>query len=193
VTGLFEILGILGFSFALNIIPFAGPSNLLIASNAAIFVDIDPTTIGFLVALGSATAKFIHYIVTFYLGKFVNEKRRKGLDAAGQKLRKWAPVAIFAAAATPIPDEPVIVPLGLIRYNPAKLFTAFFLGKLLITIIGAHMGKFTQDFFEGAIGQVVLPVISIVLTIAITVILLKIDVDKTIDRILKRKIKPTPV
>lgn len=188
-TGLYEILTILGLSFALNIIPFAGPSNLLIASNTAILVDVDPITIGFLVALGSASAKFIHYVVTFYLGKFVNEKRRKGLDAAGQKLKKWALVAIFVAAATPIPDEPVIVPLGLIRYNPAKLFIAFFSGKLLITIIGAHMGKFAQDIFEGTISQVVFTLISIVLTIAITVVLLKIDVDKIADKILRRKTK----
>jgi ABC-type bacteriocin/lantibiotic exporter with double-glycine peptidase domain len=63
-----ELLGVLLGSFILNLIPFAGPSNLLIASNAALLVNTDPFTLGFLVAFGSASAKFIHYVVTFFVG-----------------------------------------------------------------------------------------------------------------------------
>jgi hypothetical protein len=33
----------------------------------------------------------------------------------------------FGSAATPIPDEPVAIPLGLTKYNPAKFLLAFFL------------------------------------------------------------------
>ncbi|MFZ0965051.1 MAG: hypothetical protein WAN82_00275, partial [Candidatus Bathyarchaeia archaeon] len=78
----YELLSILVTSFVLNLLPFAGPSNLLIAAtNAALFLDLDPFSIGFLVALGSASAKFIHYLVTFFLSGFLGEERRKRLDA----------------------------------------------------------------------------------------------------------------
>jgi membrane protein DedA with SNARE-associated domain len=180
-------------SFLLNIIPFAGPSNLFIASNAAIVtIDVDPFTIGVVVAFGSASAKFIHYLITFFAGKYIGKERRKKLDAEGAKLKKWAILALFVVAATPLPDEPVIIPLGLLRYNPAKLFIAYFAGKLLICVVGAFLGKFGHRIFESMVSDQVLMIISIIVTIVVTIILLKVDITKLAERILKRKIKLMP-
>lgn len=187
-----EISGILLTSFTLNIIPFAGPSNLLVASTIALkLTDVNPLTIGFFVALGAASAKFIHYLVMFFAGRYVGEKRRKRIDAASPTLRKWAPVALFVAAATPIPDEPVIVPLGLIRYNPGKLFVAYFLGKLLVGVVGAYLGVFTHHVLGSMMDENVLIAISIILTVVVTIVLLKVDMSKLAEQILKRKITPT--
>jgi membrane protein DedA with SNARE-associated domain len=184
-----EIFGILLTSFLLNIIPFAGPSNLFIASNIALKMSsVDPLTIGLFVAVGSASAKFIHYMVMFFAGKHIGEKRRERLDAAAPKLKKWAFLALFVVAATPLPDEPVIIPLGLIRYNPGKLFLAYFSGKLLIGVIGAYLGVFTHEVFTSMIDENVLMIVSIVVTVVITIVLLKVDVMKLAERILKRKI-----
>jgi membrane protein DedA with SNARE-associated domain len=182
----YELLGVLLASFGLNIIPFAGPSNLLIASSAALAVDADPFTLGFLVALGSTSAKFIHYLVTFFLGRFLGGERRRRLDVAGLKIRRWAFLALFVAAASPIPDEPVVVPLGLLRYNPIKFCLAFFLGKLSITIVGAYFGRFGQAALLSVTSQEVLMVISIILTIVVTVVLLKVDVGKIAEKVLKK-------
>jgi uncharacterized membrane protein YdjX (TVP38/TMEM64 family) len=186
-TVLYELLGILLTSFVFNIIPFAGPSNLLIASNAAMIVKADPLIIGFLVALGSTSAKFIHYLVTFFIGGFIGEKRRERIDATGLKFKRWAFLALFVVAATPLPDEPVVVPLGLMKYNPAKFCLAFFAGKLLITVIGAYLGTLSQALLLPFISQEILIVASIVLTIVVTIALLKIDVTKIAEKILKRK------
>jgi len=184
----FEVLSILATSFALNLIPFAGPSNLLIATNAALLVDIDPFSIGFLVALGSASAKLIHYLVTFFLRGFLGEERRRRLDVAGIKLKRWGWLALFVVAATPLPDEPVIIPLGLLKYNPVKFYLVYFLGKLSITVIGAYLGKMGQGVLAPWMSQEAIMIASIVLTIVITIILLKVDVGKIAERILKRKI-----
>ena len=181
---LYELLGVLMTSFMLNLIPFAGPSNLLIASNAAILVDSDPFTLGFLVALGSATAKFIHYIVTFFVSGFISEKSRKRLDTTAVKIRGWAALALFVVAATPLPDEPVVIPLGLLKYNPVKFYLAYFFGKLSITVIGAYLGKFGQQFMAPWMGPEILIVTSIILTVVITFALLKVDVNKIAERVL---------
>jgi membrane protein YqaA with SNARE-associated domain len=184
-----EISGILLTSFLLNIIPFAGPSNLLIASTIALkFTDVDPLMIGFLVAFGAASAKFIHYLVMFFAGRYIGEKRLKRIEAASPKLRKWAPIALFVVAATPIPDEPVIVPLGLIRYNPGKLFVAYFLGKLVVGVAGAYFGVFTHHVLGYMMDENILIALSIALTVIVTVVLLKVDVSKLAERIFKKKI-----
>ncbi|HVP27510.1 MAG TPA: VTT domain-containing protein [Candidatus Bathyarchaeia archaeon] len=183
---LYELLGVLMTSFMLNLIPFAGPSNLLIASNAAILVDSDPFTLGFLVALGSATAKFIHYIVTFFIGKHVSKERREHLDTVGLRFGRWSALVLFVVAATPLPDEPIIIPLGLLKYNPAKFFSVYFFGKLSITIIGAYLGQVGEGFFTSFVSQEVFIAISIVLTVIFTVVLLKVDLVKLSKRVLKR-------
>lgn len=192
-ASLAELLAILFTSFGLNLVPFASPSNLIIASNAALMSPVDPVSIGLLVALGSAFAKSIHYMITYFAGEHLGEKRRKRLDAVAPRLRRWGFFALFVAAATPIPDEPVIIPLGLLKYNPAKFFIAFFSGKLLITILGAYFGKITEEMLSPLINQEMLILISVVLTIAITILLLKLDIEGIAGKILgkatKRKVR----
>jgi membrane protein YqaA with SNARE-associated domain len=190
-TALIELLSVLLISFGLNLVPFAGPSNLFIASNFALILAIgDPLTlvaIGFLVAIGAALAKSVHYIITFFVSKHLNEKHRKRLDAEGMKIKRWAALLLFTAAATPIPDEPVVIPLGLMKYSPVKFFSAFFLGKLSITVAGAFLGAWTQTTFSEWLSPEAMIALSITLTIVITVVLLKVDVGKLVERILKRK------
>jgi hypothetical protein len=113
-------------NFVLNLIPFADPSNLLIASNTALLLDADPFTIDFIIAFSSASAKFIHYLVMFFLSGFIGEKSRKRLDIAGLKIERWAFLALFVVASTPLPDEPVVIPLGLLKYRPKVLSLLFF-------------------------------------------------------------------
>jgi membrane protein YqaA with SNARE-associated domain len=179
------------FAFALNLIPFAGPSNLLIASSASIGL-VNPSfptliLIGFIIAIAAALAKGIHYMITFFVSGHLSEKRQARLDADGAKVKRWAFVLLFVAAATPIPDEPVVIPLGLMKYSPAKFFLAYFLGKIVITIPGALLGNLAGDIFSVYFSPVVMVIISIVLTVAITVILLKVDVGKLAEKYLKKR------
>ena len=185
-ASLIELLSVLLVSFGINMIPFASPSNLLVASSAALLVNSDPLSIGVLVALGATSAKLIHYAISFFVGKHVGEKRRKRLETARAKTRRWAALAVFIAAVTPVPDDPVIIPLGLMKYSPARFAVFYFAGKLLVTGIGAFLGGFGEQLLTGYVNQVVLAIISIVLTIAITVVLLKIDLSQIAERILKR-------
>ena len=189
-TSIIELLLILLSSFGFNLIPFAGPSNLLIASTAAIgLTNADPATlllVGIFVALGSALAKGVHYMVTFFVSKHLSEKRRQRLDDDANKVKKWAFLLLYAAAATPIPDEPIVIPLGLMKYSPVKFFTAYFLGKLTIGIAGAFLGSFALDLFSGVLSQTAMIILSIALTITVTVILLKFDLGKLAENSLKR-------
>jgi uncharacterized membrane protein YdjX (TVP38/TMEM64 family) len=190
-TSLIELLFVLISSFGFNLIPFASPSNLFIASNSALILGVgDPVTLvtlGFLVALGATLAKSIHYLVTFFVSKHLREKQRQRLEAESLKVKRWAFLLLFVAAATPIPDEPVIIPLGLLKYSPVKFLSAFFLGKLSITVVGTFLGSWTKSTFSEWFSPEAMIALSIVLTILVTVILLKADVGKLAERFLKRK------
>jgi membrane protein DedA with SNARE-associated domain len=186
-----ELLGVFVSAFGFNLIPFAGPSNLFIASNWVLILDVaDPATlvtIGFTVAIAAALAKSVHYLVTFFISKHLSEKWRQRLDADARKIKRWAFLLLYAAAATPIPDEPVIIPLGLMKYSPVKFFAAYFLGKLSITVLGAFLGSWTKSTFSEWLSPEAMIALSIILTVVVTIILLKVDVSKLAERFRKRK------
>lgn len=198
---LIELLIIFGTAFGFNLIPFAGPSNLLIASTAAIGLgSTEPTTmvlVGVIIAFAAALAKGIHYMVTFFVSGHLSQKRQERLHADANKVRRWAFPLLFLAAASPIPDEPIVIPLGLMKYNPAKFFTAYFLGKLTITVAGVFLGGWAGNVIENALGfssemTFILSIaVAIVLTVIITVIILKVDIDKLMEKCFHRKPKET--
>jgi uncharacterized membrane protein YdjX (TVP38/TMEM64 family) len=192
-ASLIEFIIVLIVSLGVNLIPFAGPSNLLIPTwFAPILVDADVSTkvtVGLLVAFGAALAKGSHYMITFFISGRLSQKRRQRLDADAQKAKRWAFPLLFIAAASPIPDEPIVIPLGLMKYSPAKFFTAYFLGKLTIAVAGAFLGGFAVDAFSSWLSPELMIVISIVLTVVITIILLKVDFGKLAERLFKKKQK----
>jgi uncharacterized membrane protein YdjX (TVP38/TMEM64 family) len=183
------IIFLTGFGF--NLIPFAGPSNLLIASTAAIGLgNADAATlvlIGVFIALGAALAKGIHYMVTFFVSGHLSQKRQARLDADAAKIKHWAMPLLFLVAATPLPDEPIVIPLGLMKYSPAKFFISYFLGKLTIAIAGAFIGQEASNLFSGWLSPEVMVAISIILTVVITIILLKVDIGKLAEKFFKKK------
>jgi membrane protein YqaA with SNARE-associated domain len=192
-ASLIDFLIVFGVAFGANMIPFAGPSNLLIPSwFPFLLVNGDfPTllAVGLLVALAASCAKGIYYVGTFFVSKHLSEKRRTKLDADAVKIKRWAFLLLFAAAATPIPDEPIVIPLGLMKYSIPKFFTAYFLGKLTIAFAGALLGNVIETSFAGVLNSTSMIVVSLVLTVVITVVLLKVDFGKLAERFLKKKPK----
>ena len=108
------------------------------------------------------------------------------LDAEAVKVKRWAFLLLYLAAATPIPDEPVVIPLGLMKYNPVKFFSAYFLGKITITVAGAFLGGWIESNFSSVLSQEAMIALSIGLTVAVTVIMFKVDVGKWMDKIFRR-------
>jgi uncharacterized membrane protein YdjX (TVP38/TMEM64 family) len=190
-TSLIEFTILFLTAFGLNLIPFAGPSNLFIASTAAVgIINADTTTlvlIGLIIATAAALAKGIHYAVTFFVSKHLSQERQARLDAEAVKVRRWAFLLLFVAAASPIPDEPVVIPLGLMKYSISKFFTAYFLGKLSITITGAFLGNIVAGFFSEWLSPTAMVILSIILTVVLTLVLLKVDLGKLAQRLFKLK------
>ena len=50
-------------------------------------------------------------------------------------VKRYGAGAAFFAAATPIPDDLVYVPLGLAKYNPKRFFIATLTGKLVLSYV----------------------------------------------------------
>ena len=99
----------------------------------------------------------------------MSEERIKSLDSERHRVEKWGGLALFIAAASPVPDDPLIIYAGFTKYNAIKFVLSYFLGKVAVTIPGALLGHVVGSYFES------MPIVlaSIALTALITGFLFK--------------------
>ena len=183
------ILGVFVFSFLLALVPFASPSNALVALFVALaFPDLNKLGIGLAVAGGATAAKTIHFLVSFGAGKVIDKRRgKKTVVGKHGKLAMYFLNVI--AAATPLPDEWIVVPMGLSEVNIIWFVVTYFGGKLLITVPSAYLGNAISPLIEQYFGEstmLVSIVVGIVLTVVIVAIFIFVDIEKATVNILKR-------
>jgi membrane protein DedA with SNARE-associated domain len=166
-------LGVFAVSLAVNLLPFTSPSNMILAGAAAFLVPtMDPILVGLAVAIAASLAKTVHYYVASYVGAKTGSKSEK-LGSYGRRLGRWGALAAFVVAATPIPDDPVVIPLGMTRYSPAKFFIAYLMGKTLVSVLGAYLGRQSALTFQAVLPSNEYIVVTAVVSVLIASILVK--------------------
>lgn len=180
--GLWGPLGIIAFTFAISLVPFASPSNAVTAALIAMsFPSMDKVLIGVSVALGATLAKAVHFGASYGVGKIL--ERKVGDEKLGKYSRMMMYLMNFIAAATPLPDEWIVIPMGLGRMNPLMFFLTYFAGKIVITIPAAYIGQGISFVVEGFLGENAW-IFSLVVGIAIAIIFIFIDFEKLTRKIL---------
>ena len=162
--------GLLIICFIINMIPFLSPSNMVLAGAAMLLLPgYNPILVGIIVAISATAAKLIHFFVVRGSRVVLSEERLLSLDAEKKRVEKWGALALFIAAASPVPDDPLIVYVGLTKYSTLKFTISYFIGKVAVTIAGALIGYSVGGFFES------MPIVlaSIALTALITGFLFK--------------------
>ena len=137
-------LGLTIVSFFGSLIPFVPiPSFILVATMAA-GEQFDIHVLVLIAALTSTAAKQIIFYVSYGGRKIISEKTKKRMKPFQKLVKRYGGSAAFVAAATPIPDDLVYIPLGLAKYNPKRFFVATLSGKFVlyyvIALISHYMG-----------------------------------------------------
>ncbi|MHA1216068.1 MAG: YqaA family protein [Candidatus Thorarchaeota archaeon] len=163
-------LGLFLACFIINMIPFLSPSNMVLAGVASLLLPwMNWVAVGVIVATAATLAKLIHYFVVRGSRVALSEERLRALDSERARVEKWGALALFIAAASPVPDDPLIVYVGLTRYNVGKFLVFYFAGKVTVTLAGALIGYTIGGYFES------MPIVlaSVALTALITGFLFK--------------------
>ncbi len=139
------IVSILG-----NLLPF-----MPIPYLAAIFLftanvpGVDPLVVGLISGIGGGIGKLIVFLTGWGVSSFLSEEQEKQMAAFKKLLGDYGALAAFLFAATPSPDDIIIIPLGLIKYNAWKFFAAVTAGKIVISIATSYFGVFFGEVFSG--------------------------------------------
>jgi len=137
-------LGLAIVSFFGSLIPFVPIPSFVLVATMAVGEQFDIHVLVLIAALTSTAAKQIIFYVSYGGRKIISEKTKKRMKPFQKLVKRYGGSAAFVAAATPIPDDLVYIPLGLAKYNPKRFFVATLLGKFVlyyvIVLISHYMG-----------------------------------------------------
>jgi len=184
-------LGLTIVSFFGSLIPFVPIPSFVLVATMAVGEQFDIHVLVLIAALTSTAAKQIIFYVSYGGRKIISEKTKKRMLPFQKLVKRYGGSAAFVAAATPIPDDLVYIPLGLAKYNPKRFFVATLLGKFVlyyvIVLISHYMGL---SLLEPVLQQIddPLPVYIgiIALGVAMTVVvilLLRLNWEKILGKI----------
>ena len=145
---------------------------------------LDPLLLGLVCGLGSTIGEFSAYLVGRGGRELIDERYGRRLEGAKMLVQRYGALVIFLFAALPLPDDLILIPLGMLRYSLRKALVAAFLGKVVMCVTVAYAGRFSfafvRDLFES--GGIWGAAISVVLLTLLLVAMIKIDWTRFIKR-----------
>ena len=178
-------------SFFGSLIPFVPIPSFLLLVTMSVGEQFDIHVLAILAALASAGAKQIIFYASYGGRKIISEKTKKRMLPFQKLVKRYGASAAFIAAATPIPDDIVYVPLGLAKYDPKKFFVATLLGKLVLcyvlVLISHYMGlsllePILENMDDPTPVYVGLILFGVVMTIVV-ILLLRLDWAKVLGKV----------
>ena len=142
-------------------------------------------------ALTSTAAKQIIFYISYGGRKIISEKTKKRMKPFQKLVKRYGGSAAFVAAATPIPDDLVYIPLGLAKYNPKRFFVATLLGKIVlyyvIVLISHYMGlsllePILQDIEDPLPVYIGIIILGLAMTITV-ILLLRLNWERILSRV----------
>jgi membrane protein YqaA with SNARE-associated domain len=145
----------------------------------------DPLLIAVAAGLGSAIGEFSGYLLGAGGRKVISDKYKKKMDFITKLFKKYGSVAIFIFALTPLPDDLLFIPLGVMRFSLLRAFIPAVLGKFFSNLIIAYSGRLSLQIIGDLFGVegegtslLIGTIIGIVLLIIVLVIMFKFDWEK---------------
>ena len=183
-------IGLALVNFLGSLIPFVPLPGFLLLATMSVGDKFDLHVLSILSAVSATAAKQIIFFVSYGGRKIIREKTRKRLRPFERLIKRYGAGAAFFAAATPIPDDLVYVPLGLAKYDPRKFFVATLAGKFVlsytIVFVSHYLGlSLVEPFIEGVDDATPIYIAILVFgasMTAVVVLLLRLDWQKILRR-----------
>jgi len=183
-------LGLFALSFFGSVVIFLPVPFFILLVTMSLDPEFDPHLLALVSAVGATAGKMVVFYGSYYGRRILTEKTKRRMKPLQRLVSRYGWPAAFIAAATPVPDDLVYIPLGLSKYNPVLFLSATFAGKIVLTEMiaqGTRAGfsSSIQPLLEN-VEDVSLVYISMAVFIGITAMIiyytLKIDWAKSIGR-----------
>ncbi|MFX1380352.1 MAG: VTT domain-containing protein [Promethearchaeota archaeon] len=174
-----------------NLLPVPTPYIFVVCFSSEPFRQINyfiPFLVGFIASLGCLVGEMGGYFVGRGASEVISEERKTNLKKYQRYLvehPKIAPFLIFLFGFTPLNDDMITVPLGLIKYDVKKTIFWVWLGKLGLMLIFAY-NFLNICIFLGAENWI-FSLVTLYFTVITVYIMLKLNIVDLLNKIRKKK------
>ena len=173
-----------------NLLPIPTPYTFVVCFSSQPFRQMNvfiPLLVGFIASLGCLVGEMGGYLIGRGASEVISIDRKETLKKYQQYLvdhPKLAPLLIFIFGLTPLNDDMITVPLGLIKYDVKKTIFWVWLGKLGLMLIFAY-NLFNICIFLGAENWI-LSIITLYFTVIIVYLMLRVNIVETLQKFRKK-------
>jgi len=148
-------LGLALVSFFGSLIPFVPFPSFILLATMSVGNQFDAHALALISAVTATAAKQVIFYISYGGRKIIDEKTRKRMKPFERLVKRYGAVAAFVAAATPIPDDLIYVPLGLARYNPLRFFISTLAGKIVLGYAIVYISRgFGLSFIDPLLKEI---------------------------------------
>ena len=130
-------------SFIGSLIPFVPIPSFVLLATMSVGEQFDLHVLALISAFTATIAKQIIFYASYGGRRMISEKTKKRMKPFQKLVKRYGGSAAFVAAATPIPDDMVYIPLGLAKYNPKRFFIATLSGKIVLCYVIVLISHYT--------------------------------------------------
>ena len=182
--------------FAISLIGTASilipiPYTLLILELSLTPGDVwDPFLLVVAAGLGSAIGEMTGYVLGYFGRKVVSKERQRRMEYLLKIVDHYGPLVIFVFALTPLPDDLLYIPLGLMKYKFYKAFIPTLIGKFLMIFIIVYFGRTARDtilLLFGESGATIAILVTAIALFIIVILLYRVDWEKVFNKYVAKR------
>jgi len=173
-----------------NLLPIPTPYTFVVCFSSLPFLHINlfvPVVVAFIASLGSLVGELGGYFVGRGASAFISEEQSQNLKKYQHFLiehPKTAPFMIYIFGFTPLNDDFITIPLGILKYSLFKTIFWCWLGKLSLMLVFSYNVVNICSLLGGE--NWVLSIVSMYLITLILYLMIKIDFIEAYDKFIKR-------
>ena len=150
----------------------------------------DPWLIGIVSGIGAMIGEMTGYLIGYGGGRLIDEDQTSAFKSFVDSHPRATPIVVWFLAATPIPDDVLVIPLGAARYSWWKVALVQLIGKTMFLMGISWSGRIGLDFVGSILGSTdplsllsrVIEVSSVLLVIFAIYSLVRIDWNSLVSR-----------
>ncbi|MEM2319409.1 MAG: VTT domain-containing protein [Candidatus Bathyarchaeia archaeon] len=145
-------------------------------------------------SIGSAVGEFSGYLLGLGGRKIISDKKKRKMEFLLKIFGKYSSLAIFIFALTPLPDDLLFIPLGVMRYKFVRAFVPAFFGKLCMSLIIVYSARFAIGAIKDVFGlesdlttTLMGMAVAIILLAVILIVMFKLDWERIFEKYFAKK------
>jgi membrane protein YqaA with SNARE-associated domain len=176
-----------------NLLPVPTPYTFVVCFSSLPFLQINlfiPLLVGFIASLGCLVGELGGYFIGRGASELISEERTEILKKYQQLLidhPKIAPFLIYLFGLTPLNDDMITIPLGLIKYDVKKTIFWIWLGKLSLMLVFAYNLLNICSLIGGE--SWIISIISLFIIVILVYLMLRVNILNLVRKITIRKTK----